>query len=137
MNKKYLPYIILIAAALLLFFIKKNQRGNGNLIPSTHVIIPAVNNQDFNRNISKIIYSKHARCRMNCRYIDETEVMEILRDGTLNINKIEEDSRGKTYPLEGVTHDHQKVRIVFAPKEDELVVVTVVDLDRDWPCDCR
>ena len=27
MLKKYLPYIMLIAAALLLFFIKKNQRG--------------------------------------------------------------------------------------------------------------
>jgi hypothetical protein len=28
MLKKYLPYIMLIAAALLLFFVKRNQRGN-------------------------------------------------------------------------------------------------------------
>ena len=74
---------------------------------------------------------------MDCRHIDETEVMEILQNGKLNYKKIEEDNRGKTYPLEGITHDKQNVRIVFAPKEDDLVVVTVIDLDKDWDCNCK
>ena len=73
---------------------------------------------------------------MECRHIDESEVMEILKSGKLNEAKIEEDSRGKTYPLEGKTHDNQNVRIVFAPKQEEVVVVTVIDLDKEWSCDC-
>jgi len=74
---------------------------------------------------------------MDCRHIDETEVLEILATGSLNYDKIEEDSRGKTYPLEGKTHDDQHVRIVFAPKQDALVVVTVIDLDKEWACKCN
>jgi len=136
MTKKYLPFIVLIVAALLLFYIKKNQRGSFPTNPSTEISVPVITGEAFNRNAQKIIYSKHARCRMDCRHIDESEVMEILKSGKLNEAKIEEDSRGKTYPLEGKTHDNQNVRIVFAPKQDELVVVTVIDLDKEWVCDC-
>lgn len=136
MTKKYLPFIVLIGAALLLFYIKKNQRGSFPTNPSTEITIPANTGEDFNRKAQKIIYSKHARCRMDCRHIDESEVMEILKSGKLNEAKIEQDSRGKTYPLEGKTHDNQNVRIVFAPKQEDMVVVTVIDLDREWVCDC-
>jgi Domain of unknown function (DUF4258) len=137
MIKKYLPFIILIAAALLLFYVKKNQRGSFPRNPSTNIQIPVITDEVFNRKPHKIIYSRHARCRMGCRHIDESEVVEILQNGRLNVDKIEEDKRGKTYPLEGITHDHQKVRIVFAPKADELVVVTVIDLDKEWDCNCN
>ncbi|MEO6230212.1 MAG: DUF4258 domain-containing protein [Ferruginibacter sp.] len=137
MNKKYIPYIVLIAAALLLFYVKKNQRGSFPKNTSAEITIPVSSDGGFNRNVSKLIYSKHARCRMDCRHIDESEVKEILQEGTLNVSKIEEDARGKTYPIEGITHDHQKVRIVFAPKNNDLVVVTVIDLDKEWKCDCN
>ncbi|MBK8610644.1 MAG: DUF4258 domain-containing protein [Chitinophagaceae bacterium] len=150
MLKKYLPFIFLIAAALLLIFIKKNQRGEKPQRPGTEqveerVTVPAVlpdaNNEDavegFNRNASTIIFSKHAKCRMDCRNIDESEVKEILKTGKINHKKIQSDKRGKTYPVEGYTHDKQHVRIVFAPKNDGLVVVTVIDLDTDWTCDCK
>lgn len=136
MTKRYLPFIVLLAAILLLFYVKKNQRGTYPRNPPADITIPAIREEGFNRKAHKIIYSKHARCRMDCRHIDETEVMEILQKGELNYDRIEEDNRGKTYPLEGTTHDQQKVRIVFAPQQDDLVVVTVIDLDRDWKCDC-
>jgi hypothetical protein len=74
---------------------------------------------------------------MECRHIDESEVKEILKEGVINYSKVEEDDKGKTYPLEGTTHDKQHVRIVFAPHSNELVVVTVIDLDTEWPCDCK
>ena len=106
---------------------------------NTAIVVPAVKPaEDFNRNVHRIIYSKHAHCRMECRHIDESEVKEILATGQVNIRKIEEDARGKTYPLEGITHDKQHVRIVFAPKENDAVeVVTCIDLDTDWPCNCN
>lgn len=150
MIKKFLPFIFLIAAALLLFFIKKNQRGESPLKPNIEqptekITIPALTNnadekdevEGFNRNISHLIFSKHAKCRMDCRKIDESEVREILKSGTINRKKIQSDKRGMTYPVEGYTHDKQHVRIVFAPKEDALVVVTVIDLDTEWKCDCK
>ncbi|MEP7143843.1 MAG: DUF4258 domain-containing protein [Ferruginibacter sp.] len=137
MTKKYLPFIILLAAGLLLYYVKKNQRGSFPRNPSADITIPVITDVPFNRKAHKIIYSRHARCRMDCRHIDESEVMEILQNGKLNYPRIEEDNRGKTYPLEGITHDQQNVRIVFAPKEDDLVVVTVIDLDKDWDCNCK
>ena len=74
---------------------------------------------------------------MDCRHIDRSEVKEILEKGVVNYDKIEESTQGKSYPLEGTTHDGQHVRIVFAPHENELVVVTVIDLDREWECNCN
>ena len=150
MLKIYLPFIMLIAAALLLFFVKKNQRGNTSQTVRTEqtedkITIPAVLPADkkreevegFDRNTSHLIFSKHAKCRMDCRKIDESEIKEILKTGTINYKKIQNDKRGKTYPVEGYTHDKQHVRIVFAPKDDGLVVVTVIDLDTEWSCDCK
>ncbi|MGG9963483.1 DUF4258 domain-containing protein [Ferruginibacter sp. SUN106] len=145
MLKKYLSFVFLIAAAGLLFYVKNHQRGKTSPTTHTepHVTIPSTitanNNNDlpFNRHSGHLIYTKHAKCRMECRHIDETEVQEILDNGTLNNNKIEESDKGKSYPLEGVTHDKQHVRIVFAPKQENLVVVTVIDLDKDWYCDCK
>ena len=71
---------------------------------------------------------------MDCRHIDESEVKEILAKGEINYNKEETSEKGITFPLEGITHDGQHVRIVFAPKENEIIVVTAIDLDKDWPC---
>ena len=146
MLKKYLPYILLFIAALLLWYIKSHQRGNTTnkperqqtetvkINPSTE---PVAANDPIDRTPEHLIYTKHARCRMECRHIDESEVQEVLKDGIINYKKVEEDDRGKSYPLEGFTHDKQHVRIVFAPKRNDLVVVTVIDLEHDWPCDCK
>lgn len=137
MNKKYLPFIALLATALFFYWVKNNQRGPKDK-KYDPVEITGTGDVPFNRNATRIIYSKHARCRMDCRHIDESEVKEILASGRLNTAKTGESSKGKSYPLEGITHDGQKVRIVFAPKEEgELVVVTVIDLGTDFECDCK
>lgn len=122
MNKKYLLYLVLLLAGIVFWFVKTGT---------------VQQNGELNRHPVELMYSKHARCRMDCRHIDESEVREILEKGVLNKNKIEQDSRGKTFPLEGYTHDRQRVRIVFAPKGNKMLVVTVIDLDREWHCDCN
>ena len=138
MQKKYFPFIALIAAALLLFWVKKNQRGKSDPVPvNIEVPVPVSGTDPIDRTITNIFYSKHARCRMECRHIDESEIKEILQKGAINYDKIEEGQQGKTYPLEGITHDRQHVRIVFAPHENELVVVTAIDLEKEWPCNCN
>jgi hypothetical protein len=95
----------------------------------------------LNRSPDKIHYSKHAQCRMECRKIDADEVLEILKTGKINYAKSEignqPDCRRK-YAVEGTTkRDKQRVRIIFAPCGNEVTVVTVIDIGRDWPCDCK
>ncbi len=74
---------------------------------------------------------------MECRDIDVSEVKEILLKGTINYAKIEESKKGKTYPLEGITRDGQKVRLVVAPHDNEMVIVTVIDMEKEWQCNCN
>ena len=135
MNKKYLPLLALLTAILFFYWVKTKQRG----VPPN----PRTNTENrskdipFDRNVRQLIYSRHARCRMDCRQIDESEVKEVLAKGDINTGRIEASEKGVSYPLEGITRDGQHVRIVFAPKGNgKMVVVTVIDLDTDFKCDC-
>lgn len=92
----------------------------------------------LNRDARSLIYSKHARCRMGCRHISEEEVMAILKDGKINYSK--SDLRGSPdpkYALEGPTNDGQQVRVIFANSPRGIVVVTVIDLENEWKCNCK
>ena len=92
----------------------------------------------IDRHPGHLIYTKHARCRMDCRHIDETEVLEILEKGRINYRKSEPAGRpDPKYALEGTTHDGQQVRIIFAPAKRGMVVITVIDLGSEWSCDCK
>ncbi|MBO9634203.1 MAG: DUF4258 domain-containing protein [Chitinophagaceae bacterium] len=94
--------------------------------------------EGFNRRTEKLIFTKHARCRMGCRHIDEAEVRDILLNGRINQRKSEPAARpDPKYALEGKTKDGQEVRIIFAPSDRGMVVITVIDLDTEWPCDCK
>jgi len=87
----------------------------------------------------KLIYTDHAKCRMDCRTIDRNEVREILQDGHINWRKSKpDDPRGcPTYAVEGPTDDGQTVRIVFAACDDVTKVITTIDLDKKYNCYCK
>lgn len=94
--------------------------------------------EGLQRNASQVIFTKHARCRMGCRNISEQEVMDILKNGAINHQK--SDLRGSPdpkYAVEGNTADGQRVRMIFAQSPRGVVVVTVIDLEREWRCDCK
>ena len=93
----------------------------------------------LNRHPEEIVYSKHARCRMDCRRISKEEVEAVLQTGTINYRKSELGDRPecrRKYAVEGHTADGQRVRIIFAPCREKVTVVTVIDLGREWACDC-
>jgi hypothetical protein len=92
---------------------------------------------ELNRYIRTIIYTKHARCRMDCRHIDETKIKEILQQGTINYRKSGPSKRGGyEFALEGASRDNQYLRVIFAQEDDKLIVITCIDLDKEWACDC-
>lgn len=85
-----------------------------------------------------LTFSKHALCRMACRNITEAEVKEILETGKINTEKSNpRDLPCPTFALEGYSDQGQHLRIVFAPCNQETRVVTCIDLDKEWQCDCR
>lgn len=87
---------------------------------------------------TNIILTKHAKCRMDCRHINTEEIAEIIHTGTVDYSRSRKGSKGdETYALEGYSNEHQHLRVVVAPENDGLVVITCIDLDKEWPCNCN
>jgi hypothetical protein len=142
--KKAGPLILVVALGLLLFAVrrckqepvsKSETRVSTNKSADSKVEIDR--DQGFDRRITYLEFSKHAKCRMGCRKISQAEVEEIMQEGKINYNKSDlQNARCPRYAVEGVTNDDQKVRIVFAQCNEKTTVVTVIDLDTDWTCSC-
>lgn len=88
-------------------------------------------------NYDRIKLSQHARCRMDCRDIDTSEISDVLRHGVINESKTRVSEKGTSYAVEGVTKNGEHLRIVCSPHDQELVIVTVIDTDKEWACDCK
>ena len=136
---KLFPFLLLLGLAVVAICIKQCKQ-----IPDKKLSIQITEVTDkqprgLNRNPSHINYSKHAKCRMACRHIDEAEITDLLKNGTINYKKSElqgENCR-KKYAVEGYSKDRQHLRLIFAPCGDEMTVVTCIDLDQEWTCDCK
>ena len=139
--RKAIPMIIVVVLAVLLFVVRQCKQGTAtvstNKSSKKESTTSTDRNRGFDRRISYLEYSNHAKCRMQCRKISQAEVEEMMQDGKINYNKSDlQNARCPRYAIEGVTNDDQKVRIVFAQCNDKTTVVTVIDLDTEWSCDC-
>jgi len=93
--------------------------------------------EPFNRN-GQLIFTRHARCRMDCRHITAREIHEVLDNGTINYGKSEPDSRpDPKYAVEGYTTEQQHLRIIIAPENTRLIVITCIELGVEWSCHCN
>jgi hypothetical protein len=97
----------------------------------------STSDEPINRHEARLIYTHHAKCRMDCRHITEIEIREILEDGTINYDKSEPQGKpDPKYAFEGYTKEGQHLRIIFAPNARGLVVITCIELGVEWQCDC-
>lgn len=137
--KKALPLVLLVVLAIITLLLWQCNHQNGNIFSSAPEHKETTSQRGLNRNPALVKYSKHARCRMGCRHIDESEVKDILKNGRVNYAKSELKGSdcNKKYAVEGISRDNQKLRIIFAPCSDEVTVVTVIDIGKEWPCDCE
>ena len=141
--KKAAPYILLLLMAVLVVVLKKckdndpeTQRKESTTTEKKSSS-SVIRDRGFDRRISYLDYSNHANCRMKCRHITQKEVEDIMQNGKINYNKSDiKNARCPRYAVEGITMDNQKVRIVYAQCNEKTNVVTVIDLDTDWTCDC-
>ena len=147
--KKSLLYILLIVLLLAAVIIRRfssanNKTDNEKKTTTEDVRTPKdekTDNQKTNLDVFRdpsadYYFTKHARCRMKCRHITQEEIKEIVQKANVNYKKSDLNAaQGPKYALEGVTSkDKQHVRIIVAPKERHLSIVTVIDLDEDWEC---
>ncbi len=143
-NNKLLPYMLpVLIAFVAMFFVKCGSTTTTKQVnttaAATNVDAGVKESNGLNRHPAHIKYSKHAKCRMDCRHITADEIADILKNGTINYKKSElegEDCR-KKYAVEGYGKHEQHLRIIFAPCGDEETVVTCIDLGVEWACDCK
>ena len=90
-------------------------------------------------NIPQLIYTKHARCRMDCRHINESEIKEILAEHNINNLKSNADAKPcPVYAYEGYSSQHQHLRIIIGQCDEKAwKVITCIDLGNEFQCDCH
>ena len=138
--KKAAPLFLLVILAVVLFFIKRCSHGDASVSKNKPGVgaTPAEVNRDrgFDRRYL-LQYSNHARCRMGCRHITESEVEETMRNGNINYRKSDiQNARCPRYAVEDDTKDGQHVRIVFAQCDNYTEVVTVITWTPNGPVIC-
>ena len=139
MKGKLLVYLILLLLLVAAAWFNIRQQAPKKVKKQIHNTRLAEHQQPFVRDVKALKYTRHAKCRMDCRQITADEVKDILINGKINYTKTDlNDQPCPTYALEGVTRqDGQHVRIVFAQCEKETRVVTCIDLDQEFTCHCN
>lgn len=95
-------------------------------------------NQRLTYDGKELILTRHAKCRMDCREISQAEVREVIKEGKENKRKSNpNDARCPTIALEDWTEDGQRVRIIVANCDNVAKLVTVIDLENEYRCDCK
>ena len=130
-NGPFLPFIFLVTT----LFACNNQAIGPNPVQAVKTAETA--HDPFNRR-GHLIYTRHARCRMDCRHITKQEIAEVLDSGIIDYRKSEPDSKpDPKYAVEAYTTEHQHLRIVVAPSGDNLIVITCIELGVEWQCNCN
>ena len=119
-------YIAIIVVLLLVYWNKSHQSTTESTLPKSSI------------SPSQLVYTKHARCRMDCRHVTEEEVYEIITGGRVNAAKSDPgDKPCPTRALEGRSSEGQLLRIVVADCDRSEKIITVIDLEHDFECDCK
>ncbi len=136
-DKKILPFIIVVILGVAAIALRNCNSPVTKNKPAT-ATDGNYKSRGLDRNPTAIHYSKHALCRMDCRHIDQSEVLDILHNGKINYNKSELEAAEckKRYAVEGYSKDNQHLRIIFVPCHTEMTVVTCIDLGKEWECSC-
>lgn len=122
-NRSVVVSIILLIALFLIFLIRRWNE-------------PAPK-EAFDRHPTSLSFTKHARCRMDCRHISEEEIREIMGKGIINFNHSNKRDRPcPTFALQGRTTSGESIRVIFAQCPTETKVVTCYNLEEDFECSC-
>lgn len=127
-SSKIVTLLILLVGCMALWLVQNN----GNKTSGTS----ATNTEWYSAN-KTIHITKHAKERMKCRTISLAEIEDVLQHGQLNKDKSSFDDHAcaTKYAVEGKTKDNQRIRVIAAPCEQKVNIVTVIDLDNEYDCE--
>lgn len=124
MNSKSVTFTLFLLLAVLALFFKMIRH-------------EPVQKEAFNRHPSHLYFTRHARCRMDCRHITEAAIHEIMQGGIINVNKSSpNDKPCPTYAIQGTTHEGESLRVIFGQCDDETKIITCYNLKEDFECHC-
>ncbi|MDB5251959.1 MAG: hypothetical protein JWP27_1128 [Flaviaesturariibacter sp.] len=93
--------------------------------------------EPFERHPHSLVYTRHARCRMDCRQISEDDIADILDHGVINLNQSNRNDRPcPTFAVQGQTDDGESLRVIFAQCDAQTKVVTCYNLKKHVSCYC-
>lgn len=130
---KLAPFILILLLGVLLIIVRTCRKEHTHIPEKRAINAP----RGLNRSPDAIHYTKHARCRMACRHITESEIKSVIKNGTINYKKseLQTDECKKRYAVEDIVNK-QRIRIIVAPCQNELTVITCIDLEKEWECEC-
>lgn len=85
---------------------------------------------------SRIVLTKHAKCRMACRHIDLDEIKLVLEEGKINAKKSEPSKKPCPVNARELAVHNQNIRVISADCGESQTIITVIDLGREYQCDC-
>ncbi|HVG11685.1 MAG TPA: DUF4258 domain-containing protein [Flavisolibacter sp.] len=138
MFKKLAPFLFIILLAILVVVAKRVfVRDDASTTAHNRRVSSTGKQRGFARNVTNLEYTKHSLCRMDCRKVSREDIKLIMAEGTINYRKSDlQDKPCPTYALEGYTDDEEHLRVVFAQCNTITKVVTCINLDEEFACDC-
>ncbi|MGN6163550.1 MAG: DUF4258 domain-containing protein [Flavisolibacter sp.] len=137
--KKLAPFLILVLLALLVIVIKKC-KGEDIVAPKKSTASAkkvSKRNHGFDRTLSYIEYTAHAKCRMQCRHISQQDIEDIMRSGDINYSKSDvNEAPCPVYAVQGYTRTNEHLRVIFGQCDYKTKVITCYNLDEDFECHC-
>ena len=132
-------YLVMMFTLILAAWFLSRKADKPELKKQPDVRLGVNRNRGFDRDTDYLEYTRHARCRMECRKITEAEVREIMMEGNINYRKSNVKANPcPVYAVEGITAaDDQRIRIIFAQCDKKTKVVTCIDLDNEFNCACK
>ena len=126
--------VVLLLLAAVFYFSQRKKSGTASSSTSSNQITSVVGNELYRHH--PLQFSHHARCRMDCRNITESEIETVLHEGKINERKSEPDAnRCPRWALEDEV-DGKRVRVIVGDCDNKAVIITVIDLDHEFECHC-
>lgn len=85
---------------------------------------------------SELVYTHHARCRMDCRSVNQSLVEQVYRQGEVNCDKSGPKEGDMRYALEMEDRKGDLIRLIVEDEADKHIVITVIRLDFEDRCEC-
>src|SRR6478609_8308431 len=78
----------------------------------------------FDRHPSRLTYTKHALCRMECWHVSKDDIGEIMEKGIIIFNRSNRNSRPcPSFVMQGIASSGQHLRVLFQQCKGETWVV--------------